>query len=307
MKNPSPVDLMIVSGFLGSGKTTLIKHLLSFPPDGLGKIALLVNEVGRIGVDGELLSGQNIDMVELTSGCICCTLKTDFIRAVQEIRERVGPDLLIVEATGVAQPGDLLENLIEPPLKDACRVRSLITVVNAELFEAKSMFGPFYDNQIRFADVLLLNKIDLVTDESPGDLQAQLREMNPTANIHPTTHCKVEASWLFPEKSFGQHAHAQGRHDHAHFHDLGFQSFSFEDEGVIDREKLEVFLQSLPPTLFRLKGWVRFSGKSALLDFSAGRYRIAPIDEPRTTALAFVGRNCNEADILDGLEKCKMG
>ena len=108
MKGPKMMEVFLVSGFLGSGKTTLIRHLLTSRIKDLGKIALIVNEVGEIGVDGTLLSGQNVDMVEITSGCICCTMKNDFSKAVQEIRERIKPDFLIVEATGVAQPGDIL-------------------------------------------------------------------------------------------------------------------------------------------------------------------------------------------------------
>lgn len=300
------MELVLISGFLGSGKTTLIRHILTVGLRGRGKMALLVNELGRIGVDGALLSGQDVDMVELTSGCICCTMKTDFIRAVQEIRERVSPDLLIVEATGVAQPGDILENLVDPPLKDTCRVQCLVTVVNAELFKARTVFGPFYESQIRFADILILNKIDLVEPETLEDIRAELRDLNAHAVILPTEHCSVDPARLFSASSFqhgGDHRHGQ-HHVHAHAEDMGFQSFSFEDGGVIDRERLDAFLKELPPTLFRLKGWVRLSDSTALLDFSAGRYRIAPYGQERGTALAFVGRHCDETAILAALKDC---
>jgi G3E family GTPase len=268
-------------------------------------MALLVNELGRIGVDGALLSGQDVDMVELTSGCICCTMKTDFIRAVQEIRERVSPDLLIVEATGVAQPGDILENLVDPPLKDTCRVQCLVTVVNAELFRARDVFGPFYENQIRFADVLVLNKIDLVEPETLEDIRAELRALNAHAVILPTEYCSVDPARLFPASLF-QHGgdRPHGGHHHVHAEEIGFQSFSFEGEEVLDRERLEAFLKALPPTLFRLKGWVRLPDFTALLDFSTGRYRIAPYGQERGTALAFVGRHCDETAILAALKDC---
>ncbi|MGD9032522.1 MAG: GTP-binding protein, partial [Desulfobacteraceae bacterium] len=146
------MDVFIVSGFLGAGKTTLIKHLLTSNIQEVGKVALIVNEVGNIGIDGTLLSGKNVDMMEITSGCICCTLKTDFSRAIQEIHDRVSPDFLVVEATGVAQPGDILDTLYEPPANKYSRIRHLVTVVDADFFKAKDMFGPFYDNQIRCAD-----------------------------------------------------------------------------------------------------------------------------------------------------------
>jgi G3E family GTPase len=133
------MDVFIVSGFLGAGKTTLIKHLLAWNIQGIGKIALIVNEVGNMGIDGTLLSGQNVDMMEMTSGCICCTLKSDFSRAIQEIHDRVKPDFLVVEATGVAQPGDILDTLYEPPASKYSRIRHLVTVVDADFFKAKDM------------------------------------------------------------------------------------------------------------------------------------------------------------------------
>ena len=137
------MNVFLVSGFLGSGKTTLIKHFLNSRMEDIGKTALIVNEVGDIGIDGTLLSGRNVDMIEISSGCICCTLKTDFSDAVQEIHDKVKPDLLIVETTGIAQPGDILDTLCEPPLDGYSRLRSLITVIDADLFKAREVFGSF--------------------------------------------------------------------------------------------------------------------------------------------------------------------
>jgi G3E family GTPase len=305
------MDVFIVSGFLGAGKTTLIKHLLTSNIQGIGKVALIVNEVGNMGIDGTLLSGKNVDMMEITSGCICCTLKTDFSRAIQEIHDRVSPDFLVVEATGVAQPGDILDTLYEPPANKYSRIRHLVTVVDADFFKAKDMFGPFYDNQIRCADTILLNKIDLIPSESVSDIQASLQEMNPKATIFATHHCGVDPQLLLtvdPEhmKGADHEYHGNAHHDHDHPDEGGFQAFSFEARHPFDREKLEAFLQSLPPNLFRLKGWARFPDFYAVINFTAGRYSIAPWEEPKKTALAMVGYNCNETEILDGLKGCLM-
>ena len=303
------MEIFLVSGFLGAGKTTLIRHLLNSNIQGIGKIALIVNEVGNLGIDGTLLSGQNVDMVEITSGCICCTLKSDFSKALQEIHDRVSPDILVVEATGVAQPGEVLDVLYDPPANRYSRLRHLVTVVDAEFFKAKDMFGPFYDNQIRCADTILLNKIDLVPSESVSDIQLLLQEMNPTATIFATQHCAVDPRSLLTRDS-GQREevdhehHVRGHDDHDHPDEGGFQAFSFEASRPFDREKLEMFLQSLPPNLFRLKGWARFPDSYGLVNFAAGRYSIAPWDETRGTALAMVGYNCNETEILDGLKGC---
>lgn len=304
------MDVILVSGFLGAGKTTLINHLLSSGAEGKGKLALIVNEVGEFGVDGALLSGRDVDMIELAGGCICCTIRTNFFNAVQEIYDSLHPDFLVVEATGVAQPGEILDVLFDLPQSEFIRPRSLITVVDAGFFKAREVLGSFYDNQIRFADILILNKADQVEAGTLREIQALLQEMNPESILVPARYCAVDISLLF-DRNYGDegrrqpHAgHGQGDHGNRHCEEGGFQSFSFRDQRPLDREKLIQFLESLPPDLFRLKGWVRYSDASGFLNFTGGRYRIEPADNSYTTALAFVGRDCNKAAILRALNDC---
>lgn len=298
------MDIVLVSGFLGAGKTTLIRHLLTSRTERFGKVAVIVNEVGEIGVDGALLSGRDVDILELTSGCICCTIKTDFSRAVQEIHDRIRPDFLVVEATGVAQPGDMLDVLFDPPLSEFSRLKSLVTVVDADFLKARELLGSFYDNQIRSADTLILNKTDLVEERALQEMEALLRQLNPRSMIFTTRYCAVDPSQLFwggpGDRQEHPHDH-NGLEDH---HELGFQNFSFEDERPMDRGRLDQFLKALPPTLFRCKGWIRFPDNSALLDFTGGRYQIVPAGSSRPNALSFVGRNCDENEILHALEEC---
>jgi len=309
LKKSPIMDVLLVSGFLGAGKTTLINHLLSSRTAEIGKVAIIVNEVGELGVDGELLSGQNVDMIELAGGCICCTIRTGFFNAVQEIYERVRPNFLVVEATGVAQPGEILDILFELPQSEFIRLGSLITVVDAGFFEARKVLASFYDNQIRFADILILNKEDQVDGNTLDEIHAFLREMNPGSILITARHCAVEPSLLF-DTDYGHdkpHLHttqAHGDHDSHHHEKSGFQSFYFKDQAPLNRKKLVDYLESLPPTLFRLKGWVRFPDASAFLDFTGGRYRIEPVYNHHATALAFVGRGCNKEEILRALNEC---
>ncbi|MGD8761851.1 MAG: GTP-binding protein, partial [Desulfobacteraceae bacterium] len=137
------MEVLLITGFLGAGKTTLIQHLLRSDFNAQEKVAVIVNEVGEIGIDGTLLAGQDVDILELTSGCICCTIKTDFFKAVQEIHRTYNPSYLVVEATGVAQPGDMLDVLFEAPLSDFSRLKKIITVVDADFFEAREVLGTF--------------------------------------------------------------------------------------------------------------------------------------------------------------------
>ena len=298
------MEVLLVSGFLGAGKTTLIKHLLTSRIDDVGKIAIIVNEVGDIGIDGTLLSGRNVDMLELTSGCICCTMKTDFIKAVQEIHEKVAPAYIVVEATGVAQPADVLDTFFYLPLSEFTSLGSQVTVVDAGFFKVRELLGSFYDDQIRFANIVILNKIDLVEPESLREIKKLLFDLNPGARVFPVQNCAVDPTLLFHEYSGDRKMDLRDSDGHDNHQQWGFHTFSFSDKRPLERIKLIRFLESLPLDLFRLKGWVRFPYNSAFLDFTGGRYRFEPVDNQHTTALVFVGRNCDEDKILSALGDC---
>ena len=304
MKVSRVMDVLLVSGFLGAGKTTLIKHLLVSGIEAVGKVAVIVNEVGDIGIDGTLLSGRNVDLLELTSGCICCSMKTDFIKAVQEIHDTVTPDYLVVEATGVAQPADVLDTFFHPPLSKFISLGSQVTVVDAEFFKARELLGSFYEDQIRFANIIILNKIDLVESETLREIKKLLCKMNPEAKIFTARNCVVDPYLLFQGNSGDRDINLRPLKNHNNHQGWGFHTFSFIDECPLERSKLIRFLESLPLELFRLKGWVRFADESAFLDFSSGRYRFEPVDSKRPTTLTFVGRNCNKDDILSALGDC---
>ena len=304
MKFSGVMDVLLVSGFLGAGKTTLIKHVLASGIEAVGKVAVIVNEVGDIGIDGTLLSGQNVDLLELTSGCICCTMKTDFLKAVQEIHDTVTPDYLVVEATGVAQPADVLDAFFYPPLSEFTSIGNQVTVVDAAFFKARELLGSFYEDQIRFANIVILNKIDLVEPELLRDIEKLLCEMNPEAKIFTARNCVVDPSSLVQGNSGDRATDLRTLKSHNNHQRLGFQTFSYTDERPLERSKLIRFLESLPLELFRLKGWVRFPDESVFLDFSNGRYRFEPVDGQRPTTLTFVGRNCKETEILNALKDC---
>ncbi len=300
------MEVLLITGFLGAGKTTLIRHLLSSGFNAQAKVAVIVNEVGEIGIDGSVIERQNgrdVDVVELTSGCICCTIKTDFFKAVQEIHKTINPSHLIVEATGIAQPGDMFDVLCQAPVSEFSRLKSVVTVVDAGFFEAREVLGAFYDNQLKCADVLILNKIDQVETDRLEQIEQVLSDLNPESNIVSARHCAVDPDMLLGLSSKQQnrapadhlfHQHEQG----------GFYSFTFEDRRLMDKEKLDRFLESLPPNLFRCKGWVRFADGSRLLNYTGGNYRYEPDDGEHDTALVFVGRNCDEKQILKALENC---
>jgi G3E family GTPase len=231
-------------------------------------------------------------------------MKTDFIKAVQEIHEKVAPDYLMVEATGVAQPADVLDTFFYLPLSEFTSLGSQVTVVDASFFKVRELLGSFYDDQIRFANIVILNKIDLVEPESLREIEKLLLDLNPRARVFPTRNCAVDPTLLFQEYSGDREINLLRGHGHDNHQRWGFHTFSFSDGRPLERKKLIRFLDSLPLKLFRMKGWVRFPSDSVFLDFTGGRYRFEPVDGQRTTALAFVGRNCNEAEILSALGDC---
>ena len=177
----SDLRVNLLFGFLGSGKTTLVRRILG-ERGGERKTAVIVNEFGEVGVDGEVIAGSNVDLVELTSGCLCCTLRGSLMSAVEELRERAAVERIVVEATGVASPGDMLEDLHDSKLADELDVGPLVTVVDAPKFtRLQQMLGEFYEEQVENADVLVLNKIDLATQGELDRAQAAVREINPDA------------------------------------------------------------------------------------------------------------------------------
>jgi len=234
----------LLFGFLGSGKTTLARHLLSNLEPGV-KTAVIVNEFGEVGVDGEILKGANVDVVELNSGCLCCTLRGSLMMAVEELREKSAVERVIVEATGVAQPAELLETLADKSMKGGLEIGPLVTVVDVAKFpKLVSMLGDFYQDQIENADVIVANKIDLATPEQLEAVARELRELNPEADLvfaeqghvppgvlyEPRTAGLVErareelAAALAEPGGHGAHAgdhvhHAHDHHPHGNGHD----------------------------------------------------------------------------------------
>ena len=177
----SDLRINLLFGFLGSGKTTLVRRILG-ERGGERPMAVIVNEFGDVGVDGDVIAGNSVDLVELTSGCLCCTLRGSLMSAVEELREKAAVEQIVVEATGVASPGDMLEDLNDSRIAHEIDVGPLVTVVDAPKFtRLQQMLGEFYEEQVENADVLVLNKIDLATQAELDEARAAVREINPDA------------------------------------------------------------------------------------------------------------------------------
>jgi cobalamin biosynthesis protein CobW len=204
------VPALVVSGFLGSGKTSLVRHLLAAARREGVRVAVVSNEFGDLGIDRALLGAGEAAFVELEGGCVCCELSDDLVETLQMLRERVRPERVVIETSGVALPWDVQLNFWREPVKDWIGDDAAVVVVNAEqLAEARDLEGAFRD-QVSSADLLVLNKLDLVREAELPALEARLREIEPEAPLVRSVRGAVEPALLFPPGAPGSASELRG-------------------------------------------------------------------------------------------------
>ena len=314
----------IVTGFLGSGKTTLVKRILEYTED-LSKTIVIVNEFGEVGIDGALIkSTAPADIVELNSGCICCSLKRDMIQTLHILREKYAPERVVIEATGVADPLAVIEALNDGMLSPHFRVEKTITVVDGDFWEAREAFGTVFKSQINQADLILLNKIDTLEKSVIPVMLKEIREESAKKTVIPTLYCNVDPDILWsgseqehpsmaqnpffrtynPEMDF--HAPANGTGT-TNAKEAGFVSFSYKMTRALDEKQFMEFIHTVPQTLFRIKGPVRFVDRTEMLNFVGGKSEWIKWPDHPPTCLAFVGWDVSEELIFEKLNDCVVG
>lgn len=259
--------ITILTGFLGAGKTTLLNHILH-GDHGL-RVAVLVNDFGAINIDAELVVGITGETVTLQNGCICCTIRGDLIAAVSGLLERPDtPDYLLVEASGVSDPGQIVMTFVRSHLHNRIHIDSILTIIDAEQINTlEGRQRSLARSQIRVADLIVLNKTDLVAAEELARLHQELRGIVPQARILETTYGQVplplvlgvgryRLERLLEGESHDVHVHAAGaEHDHPHSdHSLIFDTWSWTHEGPLSLRALRRLLDELPPSVYRAKG-----------------------------------------------------
>jgi G3E family GTPase len=300
-------EVILIAGFLGAGKTTLLRNILRWPGD-LSKTAILVNEFGQIGIDGELLQGFRTPVYELTNGCICCTLQGDFHTTVVEILDGFHPKRILIEATGVADPYDILSFLKASRIESRISAPKVVTVLAGDLWEGREYFGPLFYNQIKAAELLLFNKVDLLPkEEVPRSLQ-EIREINPSCSVVPTHHCHVDPEVLWKPGVGGDHQtelHLHHAHTgHGSAEEMGYVTFAFEDRSPFKTDCFHRFIEDLPIEMYRVKGYALLDVKRFFVNHVGGETEWIELDEVGPTKLAFVGWQVNEEETLKALKEC---
>lgn len=332
MTNASPeidekkTSVFLLAGFLGSGKTTLLNRILSWEED-LSDTVVLVNEFGRIGIDGALIKTRGNEVVELTSGCICCTIKTALEGTLLDIHQRFRPKKILLEATGVAEPDSVAAAIKEEKLRQRMELRKIITVLDIRYWNGKDTFGPFFMNQLLQADLVLLNKIDNTDKDRVSAAVAEMREEIPGIRIVPTYYCNVDPAVLWEMKSEtslgnfyaflpaaeqpchcgnegGDHSHCGHAGDGKKGKEIAYDTFSFSSDEAVQEERFKVFLDDLPWQLFRIKGPVRFQDRTRLLNYVAGQVEWSEWKDAGGTQLAFIGWEIDAEATLQSLQQC---
>ena len=310
-----PVKLHVVTGFLGSGKTTLLRRLLE---EGLAgeRVIVLVNELGEVGIDGALLRRGGHEVVEFTSGCMCCQLGPEVVASTLDMIQQYQPDRILIELTGVAEPGRVLSAYSHSDeIMARARIEPTICVVDAEAFpRLHAELEYAYYCQIQASDIVLLNKADLVPGPAcDGDwplalaeVRDAVRELSPRAFIHPCVRCRVDLEGLFAvERAETDPAGVPTQAPHG---ERLFETRVLRDpESVFDRARVEAWLQTLPATLFRLKGTVRLAAGAFFLNWVRGHHEWEPaaLGDPEPTVLVLIGRGVDMAACQEGLVICR--
>jgi G3E family GTPase len=335
------IPVTVLTGYLGAGKTTLLNRILSEPHG--KKYAVIVNEFGEIGIDNDLVVGADEEVFEMNNGCICCTVRGDLVRILDGLMKRKGKfDAIIVETTGLADPAPVAQTFfVDENVGRKTRLDAVVTVADAKWLKDRLQDAPEAKNQIAFADVILINKTDLVSAAELDEVEARIRGINRYAKVHRTERAQVPLNEVLSRNAFDlerilhlepeflegdghdhDHGHGDG-HDHGphhhgglkHYHDEEMQSISLKSDRPLDADKFFPWVQDLVqkegPNILRCKGILSFKNDDERFVFQ-GVHMILDGDhqrpwqdgEARESRIVFIGRKLPEEKIRGGFESC---
>jgi G3E family GTPase len=317
---PQKIPVTVLTGYLGAGKTTLLNRILTEPHG--KRYAVIVNEFGEIGIDNDLVVGADEEVFEMNNGCICCTVRGDLIRIMDGLMKRKGKfDAIIVETTGLADPAPVAQTFfVDQDVSDAAKLDAVVTVADAKWLTERLKDAPEAKNQIAFADVIILNKIDLVSAAELTQVEARIRAINPYARIHRAKNCQVPIAEVLDRNAFELDRIIALDPDfleegHHHHHDEDMQSLSIRHPGAVDPDRFMPWISDLTqregPNILRCKGIVAFPNEPKRFVFQ-GVHMILDGDlqgdwkdgEKRESRVVFIGRGLDEEAIRAGFLSC---
>ncbi|MGD9913309.1 MAG: GTP-binding protein [Rhizobiaceae bacterium] len=336
--NQNQIPVTVLTGYLGAGKTTLLNRILS---ENHGRrYAVIVNEFGEIGIDNDLIVESDEEIYEMNNGCVCCTVRGDLIRVVEGLMRRPGRfDAIVVETTGLADPVPVAQTFfMDDDVRSKTRLDAVVALVDAKHLPLRLKDSKEAEDQIAFADVVVLNKTDLVTPDELAKVEATVRAINPGAKIHRTERSGVDLTEVLDRGAFDLkralendphflddahgHDHAPHGHDHDHhhdapaaIHDVTVQSVSLR-AGDMDPKKffpwMEKITQSEGPNILRLKGIIaikddpdRYVVQGVHMILEGDHQRPWRDDEKRESRLVFIGRELDTEKLRRTFEACQ--
>ncbi len=282
MSTTARVPVTIISGFLGSGKTSLLNHLLETNHG--RRIAVLVNDFGAVNIDADLVKARDGEVVSLENGCVCCSLSEGLLVAVMRaVRLDPAPEHIVVETSGVADPFEVARTFGDPELHGCAPLDAIVTLADAQQHEAlRDEALALARRQIEAADIVILNKTDLASPEAVESAREDIRKLNPKARITTAVRGRVDADALLGFGGSAAEVPALHGHGHDHAHEQPFESHLFEAERPLTMEALRAMLKALPRTVWRVKGFVHLAERpeNRLILQATPRQAEMQIDEP---------------------------
>ena len=321
MQPTEQVPVTVLTGFLGAGKTTLLNRILTEQHG--RRYAVIVNEFGEEGIDNDLVVDADEEVFEMNNGCICCTVRGDLIRILGGLMKRADQlDAIIVETTGLADPAPVAQTFfMDQDVADRTKLDAIVTVADAVHLSAQLGEHHEAEEQIAFADVVLLNKTDLVGVNSLEGVETRIRKINPYTKIIRTAHCEAPLENILGLDAFSLDRVLEVEpdfleSDHDHEHDDDVTSVSFVSDTPLDLDKFESWFGNLLRTkgqdILRSKGIIEFLGVDERYVFQgvhmlmdASPMGAWPEGKPRSSRMVFIGRNLESMNLMEGFEGCK--
>jgi G3E family GTPase len=317
--NEERIPVTVLTGYLGAGKTTLLNRILT--EDHGRKYAVVINEFGELGVDNDLVVDADEEVFEMNNGCICCTVRGDLIRIIGGLLKRKELDGILIETTGLADPAPVAQTFfVDDEVRSRTRLDAIVTVVDARNLPARLADSAEPEEQIAFADVVLVNKIDLVTEAELAEVERRIRAINPQARLHRTHRATLPVGDVLGRGGFDldrilefEPGFLAGEDDHVHDSDVS--SVSFELDRPLSQERFRTWIHQLlaqrGQDILRTKGILDFEGEDRRFAFQAvhmlaegdfiGPWRTGA---ERRSKLVFIGRRIDRTALAEGFEAC---